>query len=95
MLKKVLGALVVIVAVAIYLTIREEGADKAFGGVLAPVESVRGGDMTKGREPLASLVTAQSVPNVSQSDYGKMVDSVRSRVGNAMDRSVDRASGRR
>ena len=95
MVKKVLLALVVIVAVAIYLTIREEGVDKAFGGALAPVESVRAGATTTGHDPLASLVTAQSVPDVSQTSYKQMVDRVRSRVDDAMDRSVARSSGRR
>ncbi len=93
MLKKVLLAVVAIVAVAIGLTIHEEGADKAFGGILAPLESVRAGEPTNGLDPLGSLVTGQSVPNTSQ-NYQQMVDRVRSRVGSAMDRSVDRASGR-
>lgn len=94
MLKKVLFAVVAIVAVAIGLAIHEEGADKAFGGVLAPIESVPAGEPTRGLDPLGSLVTGQSVPDTSPMNYQQMVDRLRSRVDNAMDRSVDRASRR-
>ncbi len=93
MLKKVLLAVVAIVAVAIGLAIREEGADKAFGGVPAPIES-EPSEPTRGLDPLGSLVTGHSVPNTSPMNYQQMVDRLRSRVDNAMDRSVDRASGR-
>ena len=95
MAKMVLGALFVIVCVAIGLTIREEGADKAFGGILAPFDSVRGEGLTGGHEPLAGLASAESVPASSHTNYQGMVNSVRSRVDGAMDRSVDRAAGRR
>jgi hypothetical protein len=94
-MKKVLVAVILIIVLAIVLTIREEGVDKAFGGAFAPVDSVRADDVTTGRDPLGSLATAQSVPAPSQTDYSRRVDSVRSRVDDAMERSVDRASGRR
>ncbi len=91
MVKKVVIALVAIAAVSAYLTVKEEGSEKAFGGLLAPVSSVRVAD--DGRvEPLAGLVTAQSTPQISQSSYKQLVDRVRSRTNAAMDRSVDRAS---
>ncbi len=91
---KVVGALLLIAAIAVFLTIREEGADKAFGGALAPIESVPAGEPTRGLDPLGSLVTGHSVPNTSPMNYQQMVDRLRSQVDNAMDRSVDRASGR-
>ena len=91
MTKKVLLAIVAIAAVSAYLTIKEEGTDKAFGGAFAPVESVRARD-DGGTDPLAGMVTGQSIPTVTQTDYGKLVDRVRSRANAAMDRSVERAS---
>lgn len=94
MLKKVLLAVVAIVALAIGLAIHEQGADKAFGGALTPIESVPAGEPTRSLDPPGSLVTGQSVPNTSPMNYQQMVDRLRSRVDNAMDRSVDRASGR-
>jgi hypothetical protein len=93
MVKKVLGALVVIAAVSVYLTIREEGKDKAFGGVLSPIETVRGGDDSLGPDaPLGSLVTGQSIPQTAQSNYGQLVDRVRTRTNDAMDKSRERSS---
>ncbi len=90
MVKKVVIALVAIAAVSAYLTVKEEGTDKAFGGLLAPVTNVRGAD-DKG-EPLAGLLTGQSIPQTSQTNYKQMVDRVRSRVNGAMDKSVERSS---
>jgi hypothetical protein len=34
---KVFGALLLVLAIAAFLTIQEEGLDNAFGGVLAPI----------------------------------------------------------
>ena len=89
MVKKVVIALVAIAAVSAYLTVKEEGTDKAFGGLLAPVDNVRKDD---GGEPLAGLITGQSIPQTSQTNYKQMVDRVRSRVNSAMDKSVERSS---
>ena len=91
MLKKVVIALAAIAAVSAYLTVREEGREKAFGGLLAPVTSARVDD--DGRvEPRAGLITGQSIPQVSQSNYKQLVDRVRTRTNAAMDKSVERAS---
>ena len=94
MVKKVVIALVLIAAVSVYLTIREQGRDKAFGGVLAPLESVRGGDGTA-HAPLAAIATDASGSGGggnAQSDYGQLVNRVRTRVNGAMDQSVRRSS---
>ena len=89
MSKKVLGALLVIVAVAIYLTIREEGKNDAFGGAFAPLESVRAEGL--GRSDDASG-TGSSITGTAQTDYAPMVDRIKGRVNAAMDRSVERSS---
>jgi hypothetical protein len=84
--KKVAAALLLIAAVAVFLTIREQGRDKAFGGALAPLESVRvpGG-------PVAGVADA-SLPASGGTDYQPMVDRVRDRVNHAMDRSERRSA---
>ena len=86
--KKIFIAIAVIVGVAVYLTIREQGVDEAFGGALAPVDTVRNDAPS---DPLG-LVTGQSVPTVSQSNYKQMVDRTRERVNDAMAQSVERSS---
>ena len=94
MVKKVVAALLLIAAISVFLTIREEGKDKAFGGALAPLESARGSNAApaSGHDPLAGMVTGTSIPQVSQSNYGQMVDRVRTRVNDAMDQSERRSS---
>ena len=87
---KAVGALLLIAAIAVFLTIREEGADKAFGGVFAPVESVRGDDPT--RESLAGFTTGNSISSTSHSSYGQLTDRVRERVGDAMRQGEKRSS---
>jgi hypothetical protein len=96
MVKKVLAALVVIAAVAIYLTIQEEGTESAFGGAFAPVESVRAesSNLSPTADPMGVMTTGNSIPHAAQSDYGQLVDRVRTRTNDAMARSVDRAGGR-
>ncbi len=91
MVKKVVIALVAIAAVSAYLTVKEEGTEKAFGGLLAPVDNVRADDDGSG-EPLMGLITGQSVPEPSQTNYKQMIDRVRTRTKDAMDRSVKRSS---
>lgn len=83
---KVVGALLLIAAIAVFLTIREEGADKAFGGVFAPIESVRTGDS------LAGFTTGNSIPSPSQSNYGQLTDRVRERVQSATRQAEKRSS---
>lgn len=90
MVGKVCLAIVAILAVAVYLTVQEEGSDEAFGGALAPIESVRAPN--SGGDPLAGMVTGQSVPQTTQTDYGQMVNRVRERTNDAMARSVERSS---
>ena len=85
MVKKVVIALVAIAAVSAYLTVREEGSEKAFGGLLAPVSPVSVNDDGRA-EPLAGLVTGQSIPQVSQTSYKQLVDRVRTRTNAAMER---------
>ena len=93
MVKKVVAALLLIAAISVFLTIREEGKDKAFGGALAPLESARGKQVTAGgHDPLAGMVTGNSIPEPAQSNYGQMVDRVRTRVNDAMDQSERRSS---
>ena len=85
--KKLVGALLLIVVAAVYLTIREEGKEKAFGGLLAPIETVRV------NEPGTSgLLTGNSIPDPAQSHYGQLVQDVRSRVNSAIDKSARRSS---
>jgi hypothetical protein len=92
--KKTVIAVLVIIAVAIYLTIREEGGDHAFGGALAPLESVRGeGIRAEVRAEVSDAPPAGGGAMAPpQSDYGAMVGRVRGRVEDAMDRSVARSS---
>jgi hypothetical protein len=80
--------------VAIYLTIREEGTENAFGGVFAPVDSVRADapQWGAGDDPLDSMLTGQSLPPTAQADYGPMLDRLRTSVDDAMERSVERSS---
>ena len=88
--KKVVGALLLIVAVAVFLTIREEGTDEAFGGILAPLETVRVNDPSK--NTLGNFTTGNSIPSTSQTDYGRITDRVRSRVNASMRESERRVS---
>ncbi len=90
--KKILGALLVIAAAAVFLTLREEGTEKAFGGAFAPVDSVRGEGLGEGDDPLDSMLTGNSIPATAQTDYKPMLDRVEARVNDAMDRSVERSS---
>jgi hypothetical protein len=87
MSKKVILAIVAVAAIAAYLTVKEQG-DQAFGGLLAPLESVR---TEEPGDPLG-LVTGNSVPDVSQTNYKQMVDRVRERTNEAMERSAKRSS---
>ena len=93
MVMKVFGVLLAIAAVSVYLTVKEEGSEQAFGGAFAPVENVRGDstNLSPAADPLGVMVTAQSVPQTAQSNYGQLVDRVRTRVGGAMDKSVERS----
>ncbi len=93
MVKKVVLALVAIAAVAAYMTVREEG-EEAFGGAFAPIESVRAdsSNLNPAADPLGVMVTGNSIPQPAQSNYGQMVDRVRTRVNDAMDDSVSRSS---
>ena len=92
--KKVVCALLAIVAVAIYLTIREEGRKDAFGGALAPLESVR----DEGFEPedrpsrMDAMLAGESLPPSVAQDYGPLLDRMRTSVDDAMERSVERSS---
>ena len=90
MTKKVVGALLLIAAVAVFLTIREEGKDKAFGGILAPLETVRVNDPSK--NAIGGFTTGSSIPSTSQTDYGRLTDRVRSKVNSALRDSERRAS---
>ena len=90
MTKRVVGALLLIIAVAVFLTIREEGTDKAFGGILAPIETVRVNDPSK--TALGSFTTGNSLPGVAQTDYGRVTDRVRSKVNASMRQSERRVS---
>ncbi len=85
--KKLVGALLLIVATAVYLTIREEGREKAFGGLLAPIETIR---VHQPDGP--GLITGNSIPDPAQSHYGQLVQDVKSRVNAAMDKSARRSS---
>lgn len=91
MAKKIVAALFLIAAIAAFLTIREEGRDKAFGGAFAPLESVRAGDGA-GHEPLAGVAIGDPSPTGGGTDYEPMVDRVKSRVNGAMQQSVRRSS---
>jgi len=86
---KVFGALLLILAIAAFLTIREEGVDRAFGGALAPIESIR---TDTAKDPLDGLSTGNSIPGVAQTDYKRLTDDVRDRVNAAMRKSEQRAS---
>ena len=90
MTKKVVGALLLIAAVAVFLTIREEGRDKAFGGILAPLETVRVNNPSKNAS--GGFMTGNSIPSTSQTDYGRLTDRVRSNVDSALRASERRAS---
>jgi hypothetical protein len=91
MAKKVVIALVAIAAVSAYLTVKEEGSEKAFGGLLAPISPARFDDDGRA-EPAAGRATGESIPQISQTDYKQLVDRVRTRTNAAMDKSVERAS---
>jgi len=86
--KKVFGALLLVIAIAIFLTIREEGVENAFGGVMAPIESVR---TSAPGEPLGGLSTGNSMPGVAQTDYKRLTDRVRDKTNDAMRKSESRA----
>ena len=87
-MKKIAGALFIIALVAIFLTIQEEG-DKAFGGLMAPIESVRAGNP---KNPIAGMTTGNSIPDVAQTNYKKLVDNVRDKVNASMKKSASRYS---
>ena len=89
--KKVVGALLLIAAVAVYLTIREEGTEKAFGGILAPLETVRVKNPAK--DLTSGFTTGNSIPSTSQTNYRRLTDRVRSKV-NASMRSGEQRSSR-
>ena len=91
MKKKVLVALLAIAAVAVFLTIQEEGKENAFGGLMAPIESVRAPQQGQGHDRIG-LVTGNSIPDTAQTNYKQLVDRVRSRTNDAMDQSVRRSS---
>jgi hypothetical protein len=84
---KLFLAILAIAGIAAYLTMKEQG-DAAFGGLLAPLESVR---TDEPGDPLG-LVTGNSIPDVSQTNYKQMVDRVRERTNEAMERSAERSS---
>jgi hypothetical protein len=91
--KKVMIALVLIAAASIYLTIKEQGRDEAFGGALAPLESARASDGEAHAPLAAALATGGSGSGgTAQSNYGQMVNRVRTKVNGAMDQSVKRSS---
>jgi len=60
--------------------IRSEGTDKVFGGIFAPVESVREGESSAA---LALTPAAQvgDVPSQPRIDAGRVVGGVRDRLG--------------
>lgn len=91
MSKTIVIALLAIVVVAAYLTVREEGVESAFGGLFAPIEPVRAADDSRAT-PLAGLATGNSIPQTSGTNYKRLVDRVRTKVNGAMDRSVERSS---
>ncbi len=95
MTQKFIVALLLIAAVTIYLTIQEQG-DDAFGGIFKPVESARAesSSLSPAVDPLGVTVTGNSVPQTAQSNYGQLVDRVKTRVNDAMDQSVTRSSRR-
>ena len=90
MTKKVVGALLLIAVIAVFLTIREEGSDKAFGGILAPLETVRVNDPSK--HVTSGLTTGTSISGTAQTDYGRLTDRVRRKVNASMKRSEQRSS---
>ena len=89
--KKVFGALLLIVAISVFLTIREEGVENAFGGALAPLASA---SEETSAAPLAGLAFSE-VPTsgTSHAQYEKLTDRVRDRVNSAM-RSAEGRAGR-
>lgn len=86
--KKVFGALLLILVIAVCLTLREEGAEHALGGAFAPLETVRS---KTAKDPLGGLATGNSLPGVAQTDYKQLTDRVRERVNGAMRESEKRA----
>lgn len=92
MTKKVVAAILLIAAVSIYLTWRDEG-EQAFGGAFAPIQSEHPErtPMTPGVDPLDAAGPGGSASTVSGTDYQPLVDRVRTRTQGAVDRSAQRA----
>lgn len=86
---KVFGALLLIIAIAVFLTIQEEGVENAFGGVLAPVKTVRSDTV---EHPLVGASPVNTGSGGTQTNYKKLADRVRTRAQGAMDQSERRAS---
>ena len=76
--------LVIMVAAAVWVgsVIQSEGRDKAFGGLFAPVESVR---QSESSAALALTPAAQvgDIPSQPRIDAGRVTQGVRDRVANS------------
>jgi hypothetical protein len=92
MIKKILLIAIIGAGAVAYFEIQDKGMDKAFDGrlegIMEPVESVHVDD----NGVVESFVTPMSVPGTAQTNYGKLVQRVRDKTNDAMDKGVDRSN---
>ena len=90
--KKILVAVVVVVAISVYLTIREQGVENAYGGVFSPLETVRDASLSERTMDATGYTSSSLGGGQSSASYRDMSNRVRNRVNAAMKKSVDRSS---
>ena len=94
-MKKVLGAILIVIAISMALTIYTEGVDQAYGGIFAGLapdsreEAQAERDRQGGR--LARQL-AESYGGTAQTSYKKLVDRVRTNTNQAMRNSEKRVN---
>jgi hypothetical protein len=86
---KVFGILLVLAAIWVGVTIYNEGTENAFGGILAPVESVRSPDAL-GAAGLTPAAQEADLPAQPRRSAGPITQRVRNRVGRDLDSAARR-----
>lgn len=95
-MKKVVVAIVFVLAISVALTIYTEGLENAYGGIFAglapdsPEEAQAARDKQAGR---LAVQRSQDYGGPAQTNYKMLVDRVRTKTNAAMRKSEERSSG--
>ncbi len=94
-MKKVMGAILIIIAISVALTLYTEGVDQAYGGIFAGLAPDSPEEAQAERERQGGRLANQrgdTHGGTSPTSYKKLVDRVRTKTDQAMRNSEERVS---